>query len=136
MVQEIRSLIIRVVGNLEGVKDVHRVTDDYKLVSRKWRVKDTEIKLGDNTVISRSNITIMSGPCSIENEEQIKKTVEHLKKNDVKIMRGGVFKPRSSPYSFRGVGIDGLKTFYKICKDNGIKIISEVMELSQIKRDV
>ena len=74
----------------------------------------------------------MAGPCSIENEEQIRKTVEHLKKNGVKIMRGGVFKPRSSPYSFRGVGIEGLKIFSAICKENGIKIISEVMQVSQI----
>ena len=123
---------IRAIGNLEGVKDVHRVRDDYKLVSRQWRVKDSEISLGDDIRVSRNDISIMAGPCSIENEEQIRKTVEHLKKNGVKIMRGGVFKPRSSPYSFRGVGIDGLKVFSAICKENGMKIISEVMQVSQI----
>ena len=124
---------IRAIGNLEGVKDIHRVTDDYKLVSRQWRVKDSEIDLGDGVMISRSSLSIMAGPCSIEDESQIQSTVEHLKKNNIRIMRGGVFKPRSSPYSFRGVGIDGLKVFYKLCRENNIKIISEVMQLSQIE---
>ena len=59
--------------------------------------------------------------------------VGHLKANDVKIMRGGVFKPRSSPYAFRGLGIDGLKMFHRICRENGIKIITEVMQVSQIE---
>jgi 3-deoxy-7-phosphoheptulonate synthase len=75
----------------------------------------------------------MAGPCSIENETQIEKTIEHLKANDIRIMRGGVFKPRSSPYSFRGLGIEGLKLFYNMCRENGIKIITEVMQVSQIE---
>jgi 3-deoxy-7-phosphoheptulonate synthase len=124
---------IRVIGNLEGVKDVHRVTDSYKLVSRKWKVKDTAIDLGDGITISRDNLTLIAGPCSIENEEQIKKTSEHLQRNEIRIMRGGVFKPRSSPYSFRGVGIEGLRIFSEICRKIGIKIITEVMQVSQIE---
>ena len=74
----------------------------------------------------------MAGPCSIESEEQIENTVAFLLANGIKIMRGGVYKPRSSPYSFRGLGIDGLKLFYKHCRKNGIKIITEVMQVSQI----
>jgi len=68
-----------------------------------------------------------------QSEEQIESVVKHLVKNDVRIMRGGVYKPRSSPYSFRGLGMDGLKTFHKICKQNGIKIITEVMQVSQVE---
>ncbi len=124
---------IRAIGNLEGVRDVHRVTDTYKLVSRKWKVKDTAIDLGDDVVIRRGDLAIMAGPCSIEGEEQIEKTVEHLKANDVRIMRGGVFKPRSSPYSFRGLGTEGLKVFHQKCREAGIKIITEVMQVSQIE---
>ncbi|MCL4107334.1 UNVERIFIED_CONTAM: hypothetical protein GTU68_067245 [Idotea baltica] len=75
----------------------------------------------------------MAGPCSIESEEQIESTVAHLVKNGVKIMRGGVYKPRSSPYSFRGLGQDGLKLFYKTCRENNIKIVTEVMQVSQIE---
>ncbi len=123
---------IRKIGTMKGVRDIHRVTDDYKLVSKKWRVNDSVIDLGDNIRISRDNFTIMAGPCAIESEEQIRKTVAHLVKNNIKIMRGGVFKPRSSPYAFRGAGIEGLKIFHKICSENGIKIVTEVMQVSQI----
>ncbi|HIA35741.1 MAG TPA: 3-deoxy-7-phosphoheptulonate synthase [Flavobacteriales bacterium] len=123
---------IRSVGNLKGVVDIHRVSDDYKLVSRKWKVNPTKIDLGDGVEISEGGLAIMAGPCSIESEEQIEKTVRQLLANDVRIMRGGVYKPRSSPYSFRGLGMDGLKSFYRICKENGIKVITEVMQVSQV----
>lgn len=124
---------IRHIGALEGVKDVHRVTDSYKLVSRKWKVQPTSIDLGDGVVIREGDFSLMAGPCSIEGEEQIDKTIELLKKYNVKIMRGGVYKPRSSPYSFRGLGIDGLKLFHQKCRVAGIKIITEVMQVSQIE---
>ena len=75
---------------------------------------------------------MMAGPCSIEGEDNILKTIDHLKLNNIQIMRGGVYKPRSSPYSFRGLGIEGLKVWYDLAKQNGIKIITEVMQVSQI----
>ncbi len=124
---------LRRVGRLPGVKDIHRVTDGYKLVSRKWKVNPTTIDLGDGVTISENNFTIMAGPCSIESEAQIETVVEQLIKNNIRIMRGGVFKPRSSPYAFRGLGIEGLKSFHRICRANGIKIITEVMQVSQIE---
>jgi 3-deoxy-7-phosphoheptulonate synthase len=123
---------IRHIGNLPGVQDVHRVSDDYKLVSRKWKIKPTEIDLGDGVKIFRGGMAIMAGPCSIESEEQVEKMVVHLVKNNIKIMRGGVYKPRSSPYSFRGLGQDGLKMWHERCQANGIKIITEVMHTEQI----
>ncbi len=123
---------IRKIGNLAGIADIHIVSDDYKLVSRKWKVRPTEIDLGDGVVIAEGDMAIMAGPCSIEGEEQIKKTIDHLVENGVRIMRGGVYKPRSSPYSFRGMGIDGLKTWYTEARKAGIKIITEVMQVSQI----
>lgn len=118
---------------LEGIKDIHRVSDDYKLVSKKWKIHNTVLDLGDGVKIGDGSVALMVGPCSIEGEQNILDTVEHLKKNDLRIMRGGVFKPRSSPYSFRGLGVEGLKIFYKHCKENGIKIITEVMHSSQIE---
>ena len=124
---------IRLIGNMNGVKDVHKVDDDYKLVSSKWKVKPTQIDLGDNVHIGSNGFTIMAGPCSIESENQIQGMVEFLLQNNIEIMRGGVFKPRSSPYSFRGVGIEGLKKFYRICSAKKIKIITEVMEPEQIE---
>jgi len=123
---------IRQLGHLKGIADVHRVSDDYKLVSRKWKINPTSIDLGHHVVIGDGSLSIMAGPCSIESEEQIQKTIDHLVKNNVKIMRGGVFKPRSSPYAFRGMGIEGLKMWYRLARQAGIKIVSEVMQVSQI----
>jgi 3-deoxy-7-phosphoheptulonate synthase len=123
---------IRTIGNLEGVKDVHYVSDEYQLVSRKWKATATEIYVGDEIRIQEGGFTIMAGPCSVESEEQVTLIAEHLKKNNVKIIRGGAFKPRSSPYAFRGLGIPGLKMMYEIARAYGIKVISEVMEISQI----
>jgi len=128
-----KEIDLRMIGNMQGVKDVHRVTDGYKLVSRKWKVNPTEIDLGDGVIIGERDFTLMAGPCSIESESQIERIVQQLVKSNVKIMRGGVYKPRSSPYAFRGLGIEGLRLFHRICKANGIKIISEVMQVSQIE---
>ena len=124
---------LRLLGKMPGVRDIHRVSDDYKLVSRKWKVKTTQIDLGDNVVIGDGSITLMAGPCSIESEEQVESVLSHLKANNIRIMRGGVFKPRSSPYSFRGPGIDGLKMWYEKARAAGIKIITEVMQVEQIE---
>ena len=124
---------LRKIGHLKGVKDIHKVSDDYKLVSRKWKTDYTQINLGDDVIIGGNEPCIMAGPCSVESEEQISKIVAHLVKNNIKIIRGGVFKPRSSPYAFRGLGIDGLKMMKEQCAPHNIKIITEVMQVSQIK---
>lgn len=126
------NIDIREIGQLQGVRDVHVVSDNYQLVSRKWKVSPAEIKLKDGTIISQNDFSIMAGPCSIESEEQVDAVIAHLVENNVKIMRGGVYKPRSSPYSFRGLGMDGLKMWYEKAKAAGIMIITEVMQLSQV----
>ena len=123
---------IRKIGGLPGIKDIHRVSDAYKLVSKKWKIGNTKIDLGDGVSIGAGEFGIMAGPCSIESEEQIESSIQHLVKNNIKIMRGGVYKPRSSPYSFRGLGIEGLKTWYELARKKGIKIITEVMMAEQI----
>lgn len=126
----------RRIGMLPGVKDIHRVTDAYKLVSRKWKVDRTVIDLGDGVEIGSGDFALMAGPCSIESEEQITAILDHLKEQNVRIMRGGVYKPRSSPYSFRGLGIEGLKLWAGEARKHGIKIITEVMQSSQIEEMV
>lgn len=123
---------IRRFGHHEGIQDIHIVSDDYKLVSNKWKVKPTIIDLGDGVFIKEGDMALMAGPCSIESEEQIRKVLDHLTANRIKIMRGGVYKPRSSPYAFRGLGIEGLKLWYKLAREAGIKIVTEVMQVSQI----
>ena len=129
---ENKNVDIRRIGNLPGVADVFIVKDQSQLVSRQWKVNNTIIDLGDGVKISRDEFSLMAGPCSIESEEQVEKTASFLAGQGVKIMRGGVFKPRSSPYAFRGLGIEGLKFFHSICRSHGIKIITEVMQVSQI----
>ncbi|MFY0686894.1 MAG: 3-deoxy-7-phosphoheptulonate synthase [Cyclobacteriaceae bacterium] len=124
---------IRKIGHLAGIRDIHIVSDSFKLVSDKWKVGKSVIDLGDDVKIGNGHFAIMAGPCSIEGEENIDKTIAHLKANDVKIMRGGVYKPRSSPYSFRGLGLEGLKMWYKAARAAGIKIVTEVMQPSQIE---
>jgi 3-deoxy-7-phosphoheptulonate synthase len=124
---------IRDIGFMPGIEDIHIVSDNYKLVSRKWKVDPTIIDLGDGVTIGEGAFAIMAGPCSIEGEENIHQTIDHLKKNQIGIMRGGVYKPRSSPYSFRGLGLEGLKTWHDLARKAGIKIITEVMQVSQIE---
>lgn len=123
---------IRRLGHMNGIADIHRVSDDYKLVSRKWKVEPTRIDIGDGVSIGEGSLAIMAGPCSIESEDQVQRTIDHLVANNVRVMRGGVFKPRSSPYAFRGMGVDGLKMWYTLARKAGIRIISEVMQVSQI----
>ena len=124
---------IRDIGHMPGIVDVFRVSDDYKLVSRKWKINPTLLKLGSEITIGEGTLTLIAGPCSIEGEEQVNNTIKHLTDNNIKIMRGGVYKPRSSPYSFRGMGIEGLKMWHNLAEKAGIKIISEVMQVSQIE---
>jgi 3-deoxy-7-phosphoheptulonate synthase len=124
---------LRKIGHLDGVKDIHQVTDSFQLVSSQWKVGRSAIKIADDSIISEHDFTVIAGPCSVENEEQVMQIADYLVQKGVKIMRGGVFKPRSSPYAFRGLGIEGLKMFHSICQSKGISIISEVMQVSQIE---
>src|SRR5690606_39203564 len=116
-----KEMDIRRVGHMEGVADIHRVSDDYKLVSRKWKVNRTAIDLGDGVSIGDGGLSVMAGPCSIESDAQVETTIKHLMSQNVRIMRGGVFKPRSSPYSFRGMGVEGLKMWYELARSSDRK---------------
>ncbi len=124
---------IRQIGSLKGVRDVHRVSDGYKLVSRKWKVAPTVIDLGDGVKIGDGGFALMLGPCSFEGPEQVSGIAEFLQKSEINIMRGGAFKPRTSPYAFRGLGFEGLKMVSEICRPLGIKLTTEVMDASQIE---
>ncbi len=128
-----KDIDLRHLAQLPGIADVFRVTDSFKLVSRKWRIQETCIDLGDDVRIGAGHFAIMAGPCSIESEQQVADTLAHLKAHGVRIMRGGVYKPRSSPYSFRGLGIEGLKMWHAQAQAHGIKIITEVMMPAQIE---
>jgi 3-deoxy-7-phosphoheptulonate synthase len=128
-----REIDLRQISHLAGVRDVHRVTDVYKLVSRMWKVNPTRIDLGDGVLIGEGSMTIMAGPCSIENEQQVAETVDFLVSQGVRVMRGGAFKPRSSPYSFRGLGLEGLKMFSSLARAKKVKVITEVLDVCTIE---
>lgn len=124
---------IRNLGSMSEVSDIHIVDDPFKLVSSQWKVGKTVIDLGDDVKIGNDHFQLMAGPCSIEDENQVGAILDHLELQGIRIMRGGVYKPRSSPYSFRGLGIDGLKMWHEQTKERGVKIITEVMEVGQIE---
>ena len=93
---------------MEGVKECHRIVSPYKLASRHWRPQGTTVKIG-KVEIGGPHIVTMAGPCSVESKDQIEKVAEIVAAQGAQIMRGGAFKPRSSPYSFQGMGEEGLK---------------------------
>jgi 3-deoxy-7-phosphoheptulonate synthase len=112
---------------LPGVMELIRVTRPYKLASREMHEADTFIRL-PSTVIGPGTFTVIAGPCSVENEDMILRTAEFLTKHDIHLMRAGAFKPRTSPYSFQGMGEAGLKILQKARDRTGIGIVTELMD--------
>jgi 3-deoxy-7-phosphoheptulonate synthase len=112
---------------LSGVKECIRVTKPYKLASREMHAADTVIDLPQGT-FGPGTFTIIAGPCSVENEAMIQKTAEHLLEKGVRFLRAGAFKPRSSPYSFQGMGLEGLEILKRVKKRTGIGIVTELMD--------
>ena len=121
----------RLVEVLDGVHEVLRITEPYKLASRTFRPENTVITIGDLR-IGGDEVIVMAGPCSAETEEQVEATAAAVKRAGAKVLRGGAFKPRSSPYSFQGLGEDGLRMLRGAADRHNLKLVSEVMDLSQI----
>jgi 3-deoxy-7-phosphoheptulonate synthase len=122
---------IRKVKILEGVAEVYRITEPFKLASRTFKNEDTVISVKD-VKIGGNEVVMMAGPCSVESEEQIFKLAEIVSKAGAKILRGGAFKPRTSPYSFQGLGEEGLKLLRAAADKYHLLVITEVMENAQI----
>jgi 3-deoxy-7-phosphoheptulonate synthase len=116
---------------LPGVAEVVRVTEPFKLASRAFKREGSIIEIGD-IKIGGKEVTVIGGPCSIENEEQIFTLAKKISEAGVKILRGGAFKPRTSPYSFQGLGEEGLKLIRAAADQYRLKVITEVMDKSQI----
>jgi 3-deoxy-7-phosphoheptulonate synthase len=117
---------------LPGVEKVHRISAPYKLVGRQFRPHDTIIKLPKGVEIGGPEVVVMAGPCSVESREQVFKAAAMVSKAGAKVLRGGAFKPRSSPYTFQGLGEEALKLLREAAESHGLLVISEVMEISQI----
>lgn len=116
---------------LDGVKECHRIVSAYKLASKSFKPGGTVVKIGD-VEIGGNKVVAMAGPCSIESEDQIEMAAEIVAKGGARVIRGGAFKPRSSPYSFQGMGEEGLKLIRKAADRHKLLVVSEVMDQSQI----
>jgi 3-deoxy-7-phosphoheptulonate synthase len=135
--------VLGVVGNVEtidprefelfdGVQEVVRVSEPYKLSSRTFKRDKTVVKTR-GVEIGGSEVVVMAGPCSIESEKQLFETARRVARSGARVLRGGAYKPRTSPYAFQGMGIEGLKLLRAAADENGMAAVSEVMEISQIE---
>ena len=123
---------IRNIELLPGVQEVHRISSPYKLAGRSFRPEGTIVQLRNGIGVGGNEVVVMAGPCSVETREQLFSTAETVAKAGAKVLRGGAFKPRSSPYSFQGHGEEALKLLREAGEKFNLLVISEVMEISQI----
>src|SRR3954452_25090565 len=117
---------------MDGVHEVVRISSPYKLASRTFKAEPTVVKVGD-VRIGGDEVVVMAGPCSAESEQQVHATAAAVRRAGAKILRGGAFKPRSSPYSFQGLGEEGLRLLRDACNAENLKLVTEVMDVSQIE---
>ena len=138
-----RRIILGVIGDVEnlasvpfyafnGVEEIIRILKPYKLASREFKSFDTTVKVKD-VVIGGKEVVVMAGPCVVENKKQIFETAQQVKAVGAKILRGGAFKPRTSPYSFQGLGEEGLKLLAQAGEETGLAVVTEVMSVNQIE---
>jgi 3-deoxy-7-phosphoheptulonate synthase len=113
---------------LPGVMQVIHVTQPYKQVSREWRSESTVIELANGTRIGDGAVVLMAGPCAVESERQILDIAHQLRAAGATVLRGGAFKPRSSPYSFQGLGLEGLRLLARARQETGLAIVTEALE--------
>ena len=127
-----REFDTRLLEVMDGVYEVLRITEPYKLASRTFKPEPTLVSLGV-VRIGGDEVVVMAGPCSAETEEQVEASAAAVAKAGAKVFRGGAFKPRSSPYSFQGLGENGLQMMRGACDRHNLKLVSEVMDVSQIE---
>jgi 3-deoxy-7-phosphoheptulonate synthase len=113
---------------LPGVKEIIHVTQPYKQVSREWKPEKTRVRLPAGIVIGGDDVAVMAGPCSVESEAQIVTAARQVQAAGAVILRGGAFKPRSSPYSFQGLGTEGLQLLAKARDETGLLVVTEAMD--------
>ena len=131
LVGDTSQLDIDLIAALDIVEDVKRVQEPYKNANRKFHPEDTVVQVG-NTQIGGGNLTLMAGPCSVESEEQVVAIAKAVKASGATMLRGGAFKPRTSPYSFQGLGATGLEYLKVARQETGLPIVTELMDLSQL----
>ncbi len=122
----------RDIGLIDGVEEVLRISVPYKLASRHFRPEGSIIQLGKDVAVGGERVVVMAGPCSVESETQIDTIAARIREMGVRVLRGGAFKPRTSPYSFQGLGLPGLKMMRRAADKYGLLVVSEVMDHTQI----
>ena len=127
-----RGIDIRQLEVMEGVHEVVRISTPYKLASRLFKPEDTIIRVGD-VEIGGKEVIIAAGPCAVESREQLMTIAEAVKKSGAKLLRGGAFKPRTSPYSFQGLGEKALRYLREAADKFGLYVITEVIESGQVE---
>ena len=131
LVGDTSQIDIESISQLKNVEAVRRIQEPFKNANRKFHPLDTVIKVG-NATIGGGSLTLIAGPCSVESEEQIISVARDVKASGAKILRGGAFKPRTSPYAFQGLREEGIKLLLEAKKDTGLPIVTEIMDLSQL----
>ncbi len=116
-----------------GVHQAYRISSPYKLAGRGFRPEGTLVHFPNGVVVGGTEVIIMAGPCSVESRAQILLSAQQVKAAGAQFLRGGAYKPRSSPYSFQGMGFEGLKLLREVADETGLLVITEVMEISQIE---
>lgn len=119
-----------------GVANVARISSPYKLASKAFKQNPTTVTLKNGVTIGADEFIVMAGPCSVESEEQLRIIATQVKESGAKILRGGVFKPRTSPYAFQGLGIEGLKLMRKVADELGLAIVTELMGTEHLEEFV
>ena len=132
LVGDTSRIDIETISQLEIVEAVKRIQEPFKNANRKFHPLDTVIKVGE-AVIGGGELTLIAGPCSVESEEQIISVAQSVKASGAKILRGGAFKPRTSPYAFQGLREEGINLLLKAKQETGLPIVTEIMDLSQLE---
>ncbi len=126
-------LDVGTVSVMPGVRDVVPVSTPYKLASHEFHPENTIVRVGEECLVGGMEIAVMAGPCAVESEEQIEASAEFAAASGARILRGGAFKPRSSPYAFQGSGIEGLKMLRNAADRHGLAVVTEVMTIELIE---
>ena len=124
---------VRHVVSLPGVETVMRVTKPYKLASREHHPDRTRVRVGNVFIGAGAPVVVIAGPCAVESREQLLATAHWVKREGATILRGGAYKPRSSPYAFQGLGVDGLKLLADAREETGLPVVSEVTDPGEVE---
>jgi len=133
MIGELAERYREVFESMRGIESVTDIEKPFKLASREFKEESTVVNVGNGVQVGAKEIVVMAGPCAVENRELLIKIAKFVKRAGAKVLRGGAFKPRTSPYSFQGLGEEGLKYLAESGKESGLVVVTEVMAPDQVE---